>query len=270
MRPALCAAAVGLLCAGDPAELSPGDLVAPDLEPLDLPVNIAYRDQDPALFVNKGPGSGLVPVEAGHAGQVQAIALHLPGNCSRADDGRGFVSQSGDLRLGESPGEQVLQMVRRQSQFGEQSHVGHMPGVHIGERALVDDRCFLSSLWTGFGIAQLFYQDLTHLLPGRSGMERVQVEDAAAGAAARAAEDVLCQVDVHVLFARVGVTAGAVDVVGAAPVRRLRDTEQRDHIRHVVEFHIASFPGMARSAIPSVFLNSPVVLHIHRSSGRQT
>ena len=158
-------------------------------------------------------------------------------------------------------------MVRRQGQLGEQGHVGHMPGVHICERALMHHRRLLPSCRTDRGIAQLFDQNVPHLLPGNPGTDGVQIEDAAAGAASRTAEDVLLQVDVQMLLAGIRVTAGAGHIVGASSIGRLRDAKQRNHVRHVVEFHVASFPGMAIAAIPSVFLNSPAVPHTRRSSG---
>ena len=268
--PALRAAAVGLLRAGDPAELPPGDLVAPDLEPLDLPVEIAHRDQDPALLVGKGPGPRLSPVKPGYAGQVQSVALHLLRDGGSANDRRGFVSQSGDLLLGQSTAEQVLQMVWRQGQLGQQRQVCHVPGIDVGERAFVDHREFLLAGGPLSRVSQLLDQNVPHLFTWNAGADGVEVEDAAAGPAARAAEDVLCQVNVQMPFPRVGIAAGAAHVVGAASVGRVRDAEQRDHVRHVIEFHGASFPGMAELAIPSVFLNSPAVPHTRRSSGRRT
>ena len=70
MDPAFGAAAVGLLRAGDPAELPAGDLVSPDLEALDLTVGIADRDQNPALLMDEGPRPRLSPVEARHACEI--------------------------------------------------------------------------------------------------------------------------------------------------------------------------------------------------------
>ncbi len=70
MDPAFGAAAVGLLRAGDPAELPAGDLVSPDLEALDLTVGIADRDQNPALLMDEGPRPRLSPVEARHTGEI--------------------------------------------------------------------------------------------------------------------------------------------------------------------------------------------------------
>ena len=99
-----------------------------------------------------------------------------------------------------------------------------MPGRDIRERAFLRQgggrrRESDSSL------AELVRKLRFRFLSGNAGLERVEIKHTAGDAAARAAKDILYDIDVHVALARTVVAAGAVEIIGTASGRSRRKTE---------------------------------------------